>query len=103
FGKIAIAAGMRPATLNIPGAESLITSEQFLNLEELPGRIAFVGGGYIAFEFAHLAARAGAKVTIVNRGARPLAAFDPDLVERLVAHTRGLGIEVVLGSAVERI
>lgn len=101
--RIALACGMRPATLNIPGEERLIDSEHFLNLDGLPKRIVFVGGGYIAFEFGHLAARAGAEVTIVHRGKRPLEGFDPDLTDRLVAKTRQLGIGVELGSAVDRI
>jgi glutathione reductase (NADPH) len=51
-----------------------------LGLEELPPRIVFVGGGYIAFEFAHIAARAGARVQVLHRGARPLEKFEADLV-----------------------
>src|SRR3712207_7685152 len=49
---------------------NIITSDQFLEFGEdhLPDRIVFVGGGYISFEFAHIAARAGAKVTILHRG-----------------------------------
>jgi hypothetical protein len=39
----------------------LITSDRFLELDALPTRIIFVGGGYIAFEFAHVAVRAGAR------------------------------------------
>lgn len=60
----------------------------------------FVGGGYISFEFAHVAARAGAEVTILHRGPRPLEAFDPDLVELLVRRTRELGIRVELDTDV---
>ena len=55
-----IAAGAKPAVLNIPGDEYLTISTQFLEMEKLPKRIVFVGGGYIAFEFAHIASRAGA-------------------------------------------
>ena len=60
---VVVAAGARPATVRIPGAEHLLTSEQFLELDRLPSRIVFVGGGYISFEFAHIAARAGATVS----------------------------------------
>jgi glutathione reductase (NADPH) len=58
---VVIAAGEGPADLGIPGAEHLTTSDQFLELNELPRRILFIGGGYIAFEFAHVAARAGSQ------------------------------------------
>src|SRR5690348_9215540 len=91
---VVIATGARHASLGIAGQEYLTTSTQFLELDELPSRIVFVGGGYIGFEFAHIAARAGARVQILHRGSRPLAKFDPDLVSQLVQATRDLGVEV---------
>ena len=92
--RILIAAGAVPAPLRFPGAERLTTSEEFLNLDRLPARVVFVGGGYVSFEFAHVAARAGAQATILHRGPRPLDGFDPDLVDLLVRRTRELGIRV---------
>lgn len=93
---VLVATGARPADLDIPGHEHLITSERFLELHHLPPSIVFVGGGYISFEFAHVAARAGARVTIVHRGKRPLELFDPELVDLLAARTRALGIDLHL-------
>jgi glutathione reductase (NADPH) len=95
-----IAAGARRATLAIPGEDELTTSTHFLELDRLPRRIAFVGGGYIAFEFAHIAARAGAQVRVLHRGSRPLQNFDPDLVGMLVEATKELGVEVGLNTKV---
>jgi len=100
---VVIAAGAKPRELPIPGAEFLTTSEQFLDLAELPRRLVMVGGGYISLEFAHVAARAGAQVTIVHKGTRPLEGFDPELVERLLAATRELGITVLLQASVRGI
>src|SRR5260370_13001470 len=60
----------------------------------------FIGGGYIAFEFAHVAVRAGAQVTIAHRTPRPLPRFDPDLVDQLVKSSRELGVDVQLGTEV---
>jgi glutathione reductase (NADPH) len=97
---IAIAAGAKPAHLELEGREHLLTSDDFLELPSLPSSIAFVGGGYIAFEFAHIAARAGARVTIMHRGERPLEQFDADLVERLVERTRAAGIDLRLRAEV---
>jgi glutathione reductase (NADPH) len=94
--RVLIAAGAMPAPLRFPGAERLATSEDFLNLDRMPARVVFIGGGYISFEFAHVAARAGVEVTIVHRGARPLEGFDPDLVALLVRRSRELGIRVEL-------
>jgi glutathione reductase (NADPH) len=102
---ILIATGSKPINLNVPGSENIITSDQFLELGDgnLPDRIVFVGGGYISFEFAHIAARAGAKVTILHRGKQPLEHFDPDLVNRLVQRSRDIGIDVRLQAAVKSI
>ena len=100
---VVVDAGAKPASLKIPGESFLTTSEQFLELDTLPQRIVFVGGGYISFEFAHIAARAGAGGTILHRGPRPLAGFDPDLVGLLVERTRELGVDVQLETVVEGI
>ena len=97
---LVVAAGAWPAKLAIPGEAHLTRSDQFLDLPELPGRIVFVGGGYIAFEFGHVAARAGAAVTILHQGARPLERFDQDLVAKLVERTRDAGIDVRTGTRV---
>lgn len=95
---VAIATGAWPAKLKIPGEEYLTRSDQFLELDNLPKRLVFIGGGYIAFEFSHVAARAGARVTILHQGERPLERFDPDLVSKLVERTRGLGIDIRTGT-----
>lgn len=100
---IVIATGAEPVKLPIDGAEHLATSTDFLALESLPQRIVLVGGGYIGFEFAHIAARAGAEVTLINRGTRPLPGFEPELVDLLVERTRGLGVDVRLGYTVKAI
>jgi glutathione reductase (NADPH) len=103
--KILVATGAKPMQLNISGSENITTSDQFLEFggDHLPNRIVFVGGGYISFEFGHIAARAGAKVTILHRGKQPLEHFDPDLVNLLVQRSRDSGIDIELQSTVEKI
>lgn len=97
-----IATGARPATLDISGEDLITTSTQFLEMEELPPRIAFVGGGFISLEFAHIARRAGAsEVTILHRGQRALKGFDSDLVGLLAERTRELGVELRLQTCVD--
>jgi glutathione reductase (NADPH) len=93
---IVIATGARPRTLSIPGAEHTISSDNFFHLEELPESIVFLGGGYVAFEFAHLAALAGAKVTIIERGEYPLKHFEKELVEHVLKASKAHGIEIML-------
>lgn len=100
---IVIAAGAEPVTLPIEGFGHLALSDDFLALERLPQRMVLTGGGYIGFEFAHIAARAGVHVTMINRGQQPLAGFDPDLVALLVERTRGLGVDIRLGHEVKAV
>lgn len=100
---IVIATGAEPVRLPIDGAQYLADSSDFLALEHLPERIVFVGGGYIAFEFAHVAARAGVAVTILHQGDHPLEGFDPDMVSLLVDRTRRLGVNIHVGHAVTRV
>ena len=89
-----VATGARPRPLDFPGHEHLVDSTDFLDLEVLPPRILFVGGGFISFEFAHISARAGSAPVIIDRGPRPLKGFDPDLVELLITRGTKAGIEL---------
>lgn len=101
--RIVIATGARPRDLGIRGTEFVATSTDFLELEQLPERIVFIGGGYISFEFAHIAVRAGAEVSIVHCGEHPLESFDPDLVDMLVGVSEAVGIDVYLDTEVTAI
>jgi glutathione reductase (NADPH) len=96
---VVIASGAEPRPLDISGEDLVRTSTDFLELDTLPRRIVLIGAGYIAFEFAHIARRAGAEVTMLGRS-KALGAFDQDLVERLVAHTGELGVDVRLNAPV---
>ena len=100
---IHIATGACPRPLKIPGEEFMTTSSEFLYLAELPKRLVFIGGGYISFEFAHLAARYGRKVTIIHRSEEVLKKFDPDLVALLVRASEKLGITVAINQPLMRI
>lgn len=100
FRNAVIAVGAIPMPLGMPGAEHVITSEDFLDLEHLPDSIVFIGAGYISFEFAHVARRAGARVTILEQAPVPLPQFDADLVKRLVAAGNAIGIDVRCGTEV---
>ncbi len=100
---IVIATGAKPMPLGIVGEELLATSTDFLELESLPERIVFIGGGYIAFEFSHIAARAGAQVTILEMMPRSLPAFDPDLVDLLIEATKEVGIDIQFETRVSEV
>lgn len=100
---ILLASGAEPIKLNIPGEQHLVDNEGFLGLEALPKRIVLVGGGFIAAEFSHIAARSGAKVTILQHAEQMLKEFDPDLVGWLMASFDALDIDVQTKTSVERI
>jgi glutathione reductase (NADPH) len=100
---VVLANGARPATLPIPGAEHLITSDAFMELERLPERILMVGGGYIAAEFSAIAARAGAKVIVLQREPQMLPQFDSDLVGWLTDSLAEIGIEIHTQAEVESV
>nr|BAM13972.1 FAD-dependent pyridine nucleotide-disulfide oxidoreductase [Pseudomonas sp. K-62] len=97
---ILIAAGAEPMRLRFPGAEHLMSSDTFFEFNKMPDTLVLVGGGYIAFEFAHTAARLGVKATILERGDRCLAHFDRDLVQRLVDKSRRIGIDIHVNTEV---
>jgi glutathione reductase (NADPH) len=100
---IVIATGSRPRALPIPGAEHMIVSDDVLDERTLPGEVVFVGGGVIAFEFAHVYTRAGSKVTVLEVLPRPLAGFDADAVDRIVKESERIGIDIHAGVKVDRI
>lgn len=100
---ILIAVGAVPMHLGIPGEEHVITSTEFLELDKLPKKIVFLGGGFIAAEFANIAAQAGAQLTVIEQMDRMLKPFDPDLVGWLMEKFQAVGIDVRLNTRVTAI
>ncbi len=76
---IVIATGGKPVRPSIPGAELGIVSDDAFYLPKLPRRVAIVGGGYIAVEFAGIFRGLGAEVDLILRQPLPLRGFDHDL------------------------
>jgi len=101
--KIVIATGQKPMELKIPGREHLLESDDFLELPELPESMIFVGAGYIGMEFAHIAARCGVKVTMIEFGPRPLAPFEGDIVAYLTKASEELGIDFIFNAEVSEV
>jgi glutathione reductase (NADPH) len=87
-----IATGARPTRLEIPGDEFLQDNEDFLNLPEMPKEVAFIGGGFIAIEFAGIAEAAGAKVHVIVKHDVILREFDQDLTHDLIAQMEKNGV-----------
>ncbi|OFA09464.1 glutathione amide reductase [Lentilactobacillus sunkii] len=101
--KYVIATGQRPSILDIPGKQFFKTSTDFLNLDEMPEDVTFVGGGYIGFELAGIAHAAGATVHLIHHNDRPLKQFDQQLVNQAVDHLTQLGIDFHMNTDVKAI
>lgn len=101
---ILIATGGRPNRHPaMPGAEHCITSEEAFHLKELPKRIAVLGGGYIAVEFANIFHGLGVDTTLVYRGKEILQGFDDDLRHELHEAMDKKGLRVHCCDTFERV
>ncbi|MCK0156550.1 NAD(P)/FAD-dependent oxidoreductase [Cellulophaga sp. F20128] len=101
--KIIIATGNIPRALDIKGSEYLKNSDDFLLLKKVPKKVVFIGAGYIGMEFAHLAARAGSKVVVIDEGQGSLQKFDKDLVSLLESTSQKLGIQFIFNAGVNSV
>lgn len=93
---IIIATGSVSASLPIPGADlpGILTSREFLDLEEVPARLCVIGGGVIGLEFASVFRSFGSEVTVLEYFKDILPRFDSDLSKRLKQSLGKRGIEI---------
>jgi len=98
FDRLLIASGAKPAPLDFKGEEHVLLSDDFLELEHLPKKVVFIGGGFISFEFAHIAAHAGSEVHILHRSDKALKHFDQELVKLLIRRSEEIGIKIHLST-----
>lgn len=101
--RILIAVGGWPSIPNVPGKEHVITSNEALDLPELPPSIAIVGGGFIALEFAGIFNALGSKVTVIIRGDEVLRGFDHDVRAHLGHELERKGIRICRATQVQSI
>jgi dihydrolipoamide dehydrogenase len=92
FDHLILATGSTPARPGSLAVESprVIDSTGALELEEIPGTMLVVGGGYIGLEMATVYARLGCKVSIVELTDGLLPGADRDLVRPLQQHMKAL-------------
>ncbi|MFL9950720.1 glutathione-disulfide reductase [Paraburkholderia agricolaris] len=91
---IVIATGARPVLPAVPGIEHAITSNEALDLASQPRRVAVVGAGYIAVEFAGIFNGLGTQVDLWYRGRQILRGFDEDVREALAGAMTRQGISI---------
>ncbi len=90
--RIVIATGGHPTRVPFPGSEHAIISDDAFYLPAMPRRIAVLGSGYIAVEFAGIFAALGAQVDLVYRAPLPLRGFDQDMREAVAEALTAQGI-----------
>ncbi len=91
---VVIATGARPRRLDIPGFDLGYVSDDMFSLRALPGRVAVVGGGYVAVEFAGLLRAFGCAVSLLVRGPL-LDGFDAELTDALAERMQHDGIRMI--------
>jgi glutathione reductase (NADPH) len=101
--RILIATGGWPSVPEIPGRDLVITSNEAFHLERLPPRIAIVGGGYVAVEFAGIFNGLGVETELIYRGPLFLRGFDRDLRETLAGEMRKKGVGLRFDASVTAI
>ena len=91
-----IATGSKPVVIPIPGIDlpGVITSDEALNLKEIPRSMVIIGGGVIGSEFAEVFSAVGCKVTIIEMLPNIVANMDRDIVSTLVFKFENSGVEI---------
>ena len=92
---IIIATGSKPSVPPIAGTDlpNVITSDEFLDLKEIPQELVVVGGGVIGMEFASIYAQFGSQVTVITNGVLP--ATDGEIQKRIPSIFKKAGIKII--------
>ena len=103
--KFLIACGGLPRHLNLPGLRQIpvLNSYSVLSLAAIPRSLLIIGGGVTALEIGQMLQRFGCQVTILERGERPLAEFDPRLTGPLCGLLAKEGLRQHFGVEVEQV
>jgi glutathione reductase (NADPH) len=101
--RVLVATGGSPAADAIPGLQAAMTSNDILDLRELPPSLLVIGGGYIACEFASILAGFGCQVTLACRDRYPLRGFDEELRGRLALALSERGLTIASGVPLTRL
>ena len=103
---IVINTGARPAAPDIAGLRAsryAMTSTDMIRPEELPRRLAILGGGYVGIEFAGMYSQFGSQVTVLEAGDRIMPAEDDDIAEAATGILREKGVVLTTGVRVTEI
>ena len=103
--KLIIATGSESAFLSIPGIDlpGVLTTDDILELKELPESLVIIGGSYVGVEFASIFNGLGTKVAIVEKLPTCLEPVDEEIGRRFAQTLHRRGIEVKIGAVVKAI
>lgn len=102
--KILIAVGGNPTIMNnVPGSELGVNSDGFFDIDKLPSKVALVGAGYIAVEFAGMFNALGVETHLFIRHDTFLRTFDPMVQEAITAEYERLGVHLHKGSSQSKV
>lgn len=98
-----IGTGQTYIPLDIPGKEYFHDSREFLDLDEIPDHVTFVGAGIISMEFASLCLALGKKVDIVTLTNATLEQYPQEYAEKIVEKMKKQGANFVFGAHISAI
>ncbi len=102
---ILVAVGTKPAPASDFAVDdpAVITSDEILQLTELPRSMVVIGCGVVGIEYASMFASLGVEVTVVDGRKRPLEFLDDELVDELIHQMRFKRVIFRLNESVERL
>lgn len=102
---IILCGGSKTHRIPIPGIEdgNVLTSDEILDLQEVPEKLAIIGGGVIGCEMAAVFSHYGSSVTVIEAESRILPQMDVELSEALSDSFRKQKVEILTSHAVEKI
>jgi len=103
--KVVIATGSESTPLPVTGGDlpGVLTTDDILELTELPESLVVIGGSHVGVEFASIFNALGTKVTIVKRRPLRLEPVDEEIGRRFAQTLQRRGVEVIIGAAVKAI
>ena len=99
---IIIATGGKPKSLEVTGGNYCINSDEIMRLKYLPKKLAIIGAGYIAVEFAFIFSLLGSKVTLICRN-KILRGFDTELVKNVESSLNASGVKIIFKQEVSSV
>lgn len=102
---IIIATGSSTSLVPVPGIHlnGVISSDEILNFEEVPKRLAVLGGGVVGVELASIFASFGSEVTIIEFMPKILFRLDDELSKKLTVYLKKQGIKIMTGTGLKEV